>query len=358
LINVLNPLFEARINTFIYKFRFLGLYIAIGFISLLLEFFLRPYFIKMGFNHFFSTLISILLGILFAFWANVKYNFNIPPSGRNRALKLFVIISIFSGFVQLILKKILTIDYLTYEQSRLLISSIFFLIGYGLHRKYSFRDFKKVGVAVYANGVENISRIHKMIGHYPDFIHVDIIDKTMSEKAEDVKTYRLETMKAFWPSLQVQTHIMSRKPSKWLNDILLDSDVVFVHVESDEDVIYLLNKIKQNGKKAGLALTMSTKINDVLKFIKIADYVLLLTIQKPGSSGQSFDMNGWEKIKEINDLSFRKQFVLCVDGGMNENLVSSIEAECIVSGSSVFNSLDPKKQIMRLQTVGRYHVSE
>ena len=116
----------------------------------------------------------------------------------------------------------------------------------------------------------------------------------------------------------------------------------------------IYEKIKQNEKKAGIALTMETKPEEIETLLKKVDYVLLLTIPKPGSSGQKFDTMGLDRIKQINDLSFRNQFILCIDGGVNENIVDALKAENIVSGSSVLNNVDPKRQIMRLQTVGRY----
>ena len=117
------------------------------------------------------------------------------------------------------------------------------MIAYTFHKRYSFKDFKKVGVAIYANGVEDLNNIYRDIGHYPDFIHVDIIDKTMKEDAEDVKTYRMETMKAYWPHTQIQTHIMSYEPSKWLEKVLPYSDVIYIHAEGQDDVESLLQKI-------------------------------------------------------------------------------------------------------------------
>ena len=252
------------------------------------------------------------------------------------------------------MKEFLAIEYLSYEWSRLFISGSVFLLAYALHRNYSFRDFKKVGVAIYDNGVEDLEYIHGRIGHYPDFIHVDIVDKSMSEDADDVKTYRMETMKAYWPNIQVQTHIMSYEPTQWLDQVIPYSDVVYIHAESQDDVESLIKKIKKNDKKAGIALTMGTNPEEVLALLKLADYVLLLTLEKPGSSGQKFDIDGLKRIKQINTLSFRNQFVLCVDGGVNENIIDMLEAENIVSGSFVLKSTDPKRQIMRLQTVGRY----
>ena len=350
----LNPILETRIKSIIYRFRFLGLYITFGLLSLLLEFFIRTSLISITFDQILSTLLAVSCGILFAFWANVKFNFKIPRSRRNRALVYFIIISCFSGFIQWFLKNLIAFEYLSYEWGRLIISGSVFILAYALHRKYSFRDFKKVGVAIYANGVEDLENIYNRIGHYPDFIHVDIVDKTMSEDAVDVKTYRLETMKAYWPNAQVQTHIMSYEPAQWLDQVLPYSDVVYIHAECQNNIETLIEKIKQGGKKAGIAITMATNPEDVIQLLEKAEYVLLLTIPKPGSSGQKFDTDGLEKIKQINKLPFRNQFVLCIDGGVNENIVNMLEAENIVSGSSILKSTDPKRQIMRLQTIGRY----
>ena len=353
----LNPPFETQIKFLIYRFRFLGLYLVFGVLSLVLEFFIRAYLINLGLDHILSTLFAIFCGILFAFWVNVKFNFKIPKSRKIRAMVYFVIISCISCLLQWRLRHLLAFENMSYEWGRLLISGAIFILAYTLHRKYSFRDFKKVGVAIYANGVEDLKNIHSRIGHYPDFIHVDIVDNSMCQNAKDVQVYRLETMQAYWPNIQIQTHIMSKLPSKWIGQVLPYSDVIYIHAECHENVSELFEIIKSKGKKPGLALTLTTNIDEEIELLKQSVYVLLLTISNPGSSGQKFDMDGLERIKQINSLPFRKQFMLCVDGGVNENIVNLLDAENIVSGSSVLNNSDPRKQIMRLQTVGRYETA-
>ena len=42
---------------------------------------------------------------------------------------------------------------------------------------------------------ENIKDINSKISHYPDFIHIDIVDKTMKRDAADVEIFRFETIK-------------------------------------------------------------------------------------------------------------------------------------------------------------------
>ena len=70
------------------------------------------------------------------------------------------------------------------------------------------------------------------------------------------------------------------------------SDLVFIHWECDENIELILNQIKQAGKKAGIALCMSTVPETVKQQLMYVDAVLLLTIPEPGSSGQKFDMDG------------------------------------------------------------------
>ena len=44
-----------------------------------------------------------------------------------------------------------------------------------------FKDKVKIGVAVYANGIEDINKIFQKINKYPDFIHVDLVDTTFNK---------------------------------------------------------------------------------------------------------------------------------------------------------------------------------
>ena len=330
---------------------------VIGALSLLVELGLRSQLQFLGVHVFLATTISLIMGILVAFFGNTYFNFRIPPARRNRALLYFVAISLFSGALQWSVSQGLDELNLDYDQSRMLISGSLFMVAYLLHRRFSFRDFKQVGVAIYANGVEDLQSIYAKIGQYPDFIHVDIVDASFAPDAKDNKTYRMETIRTLWSNREIHTHIMSKTPSRWIPEILSYSDVVFIHWECDEHIETILKQIQQSGKKAGIALCMGTEPEKIEQQLKNVDAVLLLTIPEPGRSGQKFDTMGLDRIKQINDLSFRNHFILCIDGGVNENIVGSLEAENIVSGSSVLKSVNPKRQIMRLQTAGRYEAA-
>ena len=354
MINIFSPQIISKAHGLIYRGRFLFNYIIIGFSSVMIELFLQARFIELGLNIYASSVISIFIGISFAFVGNILFNFKIPHKKRNQAFKYFVLISLFSIFIQWL--TILNINSLgwSYQKGRIIISGLMFMIGYLLHRRFSFKDSKKVGVAIYANGVENLERIYNLIGSYLDFVHVDIVDSTFNQNAERVMTYRLEAIRAYWPNKEIHVHIMSKTPSIYVNEVLPYSDVVFIHLEIDEDIHDVCRLIKEKKRKLGVVFSMSSSLNDIEPFLKLSDHVLLLAINEPGFSGQKFELKALEKIKLLNALSYRKQFSLCVDGGVNEDIVKILDAENVVSGSSVLNSFNPKKQIMRLQTASRY----
>ena len=81
---------------------------------------------------------------------------------------------------------------------------------------------------------------------------------------------------------------------------------------------------------------------------------MILSIPKPGKSGQSFDMNAISRINGINKWIERKHFHLYVDGGVSEKNIQLLNVEGVVSGSSVLCHDYPSKQIMRLQTSSNF----
>ena len=84
------------------------------------------------------------------------------------------------------------------------------------------------------------------------------------------------------------------------------------------------------------------------------NHILILSIEKPGVSGQKFNTESYNLIERINLLKKRNKLNICVDGGVKSNLINKFTSEKVVSGSDVLNSEHPVKKIMKLQTVARY----
>ena len=165
------------------KLNFFVRYCVIGFFSIALELLIRKLFLNFNVNNTVSTLFPLLVGIGFAFVCNISFNFKIPRYYYKKSFIYFSIISISSFSFQFLLSKFLIFEKLNYEITRFLISGIVFLIAYNFHIKFSFAKNKKVGVAIYLDNNENIDDIFNKVGFYPDYIHVDFVDKSMNTKS-------------------------------------------------------------------------------------------------------------------------------------------------------------------------------
>lgn len=340
----------------LYRYRFLFFYIIFGFASLILEMIVIRFFLSFNFPFYPTSFIGFFIGLLSAFVLNVRYNFHIPKPKQKKALLYFSFISFISFLVQLVIREYLSINGFDMEMSRFLIAGMFFIVSYLFHRKFSFNEFKKVGVAIYADGVEDIKSIHKKISNVTDFIHLDIVDKSFNPNCKEVKAYRAEVVKAYWQDKDIEVHIMSKHPSRWINDIVNHVDVIYIHPSINEDLGKTLLDIKEKGCKPGVAISVNEPIDLVQEYLDsgLIKHVLLLAIPKPGFSGQKFDINALSVLENLNKNKCRKNFKICVDGGVNRSTIKFLNVESIVSGSFVLSSDNPIKNIMYLQTSGEY----
>ena len=309
---------------------------------------------RLGLAYPYCASAGVVAGVLFAYWGNVRFNFKVPRHKRQRAFLYFLLISTLSWSVQFVMRQQIGDWGWSYERARFLLSGSAFFVAYFFHRRYSFSDYKKVGVAVYANGIEDIRTIHRRIGNYADIIHVDIVDSTYDRPDQEVRTYRLEAVRAYWPDKPIHVHIMSRRPSQYLADLFPHVDRVYVHPELDEDLEPVLAAIRHAGKQPGLAVSLSTSLQQIRPYLQQLDSVLFLAIPKAGFSGQSFQMQALELIADFNRWPERARLDVCVDGGVTEKNVGLLNVEIVVSGSSVLSHPDPRQQIMRLQTSSSY----
>lgn len=337
-----------------YRYRFLSVYVVIGFLSLCLEVLAFRGLERLGVPYPYNASIGVASGILMAYWGNVRFNFKVPSRKRHRAFLYFVTISVLSWSVQYVLRRQIADWGWSYERARFLISGSAFFLAYFFHRRFSFVDYKKVAVAVYANGIEDIRAIQERIKNFADIIHVDLVDSTYGREDQEIRTYRLEVVRAYWPHKPVHAHIMSRRPSQYLAELLPHVDRVYVHLEVDEDLDQVLRIIRRAHRETGLAMLLSTPLSEASRYINQVDAVLFLAIPRAGYSGQSFQMEALERITDFNQWPERRLVDVCVDGGVTERNVGLLNVEIVVSGSSVLSHPDPCRQIMRLQTSSSY----
>ena len=173
-----------------------------------------------------------------------------------------------------------------------------------------------------------------------DRIHVDVMDghfvPNLSMGAPIVQSLRRVTR------LPLETHLMITNPDLFLDEFVeAGSDSFLVHWEGNYNLDRTLRRIKDLGKRAGVAINPATPAAVLEEVLPIVDVVLVMTVN-PGFGHQHFLHSTLPKIERVRQMVERMK-LSCeveVDGGVDEEtapLAAAAGADVFVAGSSVFS---------------------
>jgi ribulose-phosphate 3-epimerase len=151
-------------------------------------------------------------------------------------------------------------------------------------------------------------------------------------------------------TLPLDVHLMIVEPEKYIEDFAAaGADVITVHAEATPHLQRAVARIRELGKKAGVALNPSTSMSAVEWVLSDVDMVLLMTVN-PGFGGQAFLPSMTGKIELLRSQLARTSLPvdIQVDGGIKADNVAEVVragANVIVSGSGIFGTKDYAKTI-------------
>jgi ribulose-phosphate 3-epimerase len=191
-----------------------------------------------------------------------------------------------------------------------------------------------------------------------DWLHLDIMDGHFVPNI----SFGPQVVKAIRPLTKVffDVHLMCSKP-----EILLEpfakagADEIIIHVELGEQVEPLIWKIKNLGKKVGLAVNPPTAISKVEPFLDKIDLLLVMTVN-PGFGGQEFIHETLPKIQQAEAWRREKnlRYQISVDGGINLQTAAECAragADTFVAGTSLFGQRSLKVAINKMRKIVNAH---
>ena len=172
-----------------------------------------------------------------------------------------------------------------------------------------------------------------------DWIHVDVMDghfvPNITIGPDVVKSLKEAT------PLPLDVHLMIENPGRYLEDFVkAGAGWLGVHAEACVHLHRVIQRIKELGAKAAVALNPATPLCMIDMVLADVDMVLLMTVN-PGFGGQAFIRNVLPKIRQCRKMIDEAGLstLLQVDGGVNPETAGELSeagVDVFVAGSAVF----------------------
>lgn len=190
-----------------------------------------------------------------------------------------------------------------------------------------------------------------------DWIHVDVMDghfvPNITIGPDVVKAVRRAT------SLPVDVHLMICEPDRYVEAFVqAGADWLGVHVEACVHLHRTVQRIRELGAKAAVAVNPATPLCFVEPILPHVDMVLCMTVN-PGFGGQKFIPSVLPKIRELRRWIDERSLpvLLQVDGGVSVDTVDDLVdagVDVFVAGSAVFQGSDYRRTVNALKARFRH----
>lgn len=185
-----------------------------------------------------------------------------------------------------------------------------------------------------------------------DVIHLDIMDGHYVPNL--TFGYVLVEKIRSLTSMPLDAHLMVTNPASYVERLAkIGVNWISFHQECEFHSHRLVQRIKELGVKAGLALNPAVPLSTLECILPDLDYVLLMSVN-PGFSGQSFIPAALEKVRALRNMidTDKMAALIEIDGGVNGDNAARIRdagADILVSASYIFGSSDYAAAIKSLR---------
>jgi len=144
-------------------------------------------------------------------------------------------------------------------------------------------------------------------------------------------------------SVPLDVHLMIVEPEKYLEDFAAaGADRLMVHQEACVHLHRVLQRIRELGAEAAVAINPGTPLCVLKEVLYLCDLIQVMTVN-PGFGGQPFIHSQVDKIRHLREMLDDRglEIPIAVDGGIDPTtapLVVEAGASVLVAGSSIYNS--------------------
>lgn len=184
-----------------------------------------------------------------------------------------------------------------------------------------------------------------------DWIHVDVMDGHFVPNITIGPIITAGARKA--TDLPLDVHLMIEQPDRYLEAFVdAGADWLTVHAEACRHLHRTVQRIRELGARAGVAINPATPLASLTDVVPYIDLLLVMSVN-PGFGGQSYISASTAKVRDARTLldEMGSTAELEVDGGVDAGNVGELQAagaSVVVAGSAVYGHVDGAAAGVRL----------
>lgn len=190
-----------------------------------------------------------------------------------------------------------------------------------------------------------------------NYFHIDVMD------GEFVEANTVERMLSFATEIKhisntpLDVHFMVKDVKKHIEDYIpLEPNRISIHMEAmkdKEEAMELIQFIKENHIRAGIAINPDTKIEEIYDILPYLHHVLVMSVV-PGKGGQKLIPETLEKVKQLKTYAQENglDFDVEIDGGVNLKTIKQVKesgVDIIVAGSYIIHAEDIEEAVKTIK---------
>lgn len=194
-----------------------------------------------------------------------------------------------------------------------------------------------IAPALLAENTDDYKSQSERLAPFTKRVHIDITDGVFAPN------FTVSEDQVYWPpEWAVDIHAMVAQPSQHVQQLVaLRPQLIIFHVECEEDLMPIIQYLKQNNVKAGIAIQRPTVPQNVAPLIEAADHVMVFSGEL-GRYGGTASLMQLEKVRLIKKINASVE--IGWDGGVtveNAFTLSQGGVDVLNVGGTIAKSEDP-----------------
>lgn len=212
---------------------------------------------------------------------------------------------------------------------------------------------KQIVPAFLVDSEQQFNKQLRLIENDCELIQVDVLDGSLFP---NISWFDPIVIGQFLTKVKMELHLMVENPipiiEAWQKHVPTFKRAIVsaeMHRPDGSVTSYIKDIL---GLEVGIAINPETPLKEIEEVLHMIDQLTIMGVH-PGRMGQSFEGDAiLDKIKQAKH--HRPELIIEIDGGVTEELIPKLIAagvDRIVSGSLIFKSENPTKELQRLNQI-------